>query len=154
MAIERIAHRAAAGARGAALHELVVGLFLHEEPRTGAAALALVEEQREVRAFDGRIHVGVGEDDVGALAAEFQRDAFEVGFGGCLHDQVADLGRPGERHLIDVHVARDGRAGRRTVARQQVDHAGREARFENQFAHAQRRQRRLFGGLHHHGISR
>ena len=44
----------------------------HEQPAAGAAALALVEEQAEVRPFDGRVEVGVGEDDVRALAAQLE----------------------------------------------------------------------------------
>ena len=45
------------------LDELVVDLLLDEQPAAGAAALALVEEQAEVRALDGGVEVGVGEDD-------------------------------------------------------------------------------------------
>ena len=59
-------------------------LVLDEQPAAGTAALALVEEQAEVRAFDGGVEVGVGEDDVGALAAQFQADALEVALGGRL----------------------------------------------------------------------
>ena len=51
--------------------ELVVDLLLDEQPAAGAAALALVEEQAEDGALDGGVEVGVGEDDVRALAAQF-----------------------------------------------------------------------------------
>ena len=78
---------------------------------------------------------------------------FRLVLRGRLHDQVADFGRSGERDFIDIHVARDGRAGRRSVARQHVHHAVREAGFHDQFADAQRGQRRLLGGLHHHCVA-
>ena len=93
------------------------GSCFDEQPRAGTAALALVEEQAEVRAFDGRIHVGVGKDDVGALAAQFQRDALEIGPGRRLHDQLADFGRAGEGDLVDIHVLGDRRAGGFAVSR-------------------------------------
>ena len=52
----------------------VVHLLLHEQPAAGTAALALVEVQAEVGAFDGRFEIGIGEDDVRALAAELERE--------------------------------------------------------------------------------
>ena len=93
------------------------------------------------------VHVGVGEDDVRALAAEFERDALQVRFGGGFHDEVPDLGGTGERDLVDVHVPREGRAGGGAVAGQDVHDAFGEAGFQNQLADAQGRQRRLLGGL-------
>src|SRR5205085_12653781 len=38
-----------------AIDEFIVNLLLHKQPRAGAAALALVEKERKVRAFDGLI---------------------------------------------------------------------------------------------------
>src|SRR5262249_39802825 len=69
--------------------KLVVDLFLDEKPAAGTAALALVEEQAEVSALDGGIDIGIGKDDVGALAAQFEADALEVALGGRLHDDLA-----------------------------------------------------------------
>ena len=54
------------------LHEPVVGAALDEDPRAGAAVLAGVVEDRVRRGGRGLLEVGVGEDDVGALAAEFE----------------------------------------------------------------------------------
>src|SRR5262249_34514972 len=87
--VERAAHLARLGLLHEAVDELVVDLALDEQPAAGAAALALVEEQAEVGALDGLVEVGVGEDDVGALAAQFEADALEVAAGGGLHDQLA-----------------------------------------------------------------
>ncbi len=83
------------------------------------------------------IHIGIGEHDVRALAAQFERDALQVRLRRRLHDQMADFGRTGEGDLVDVHVPRDRGAGGRAVARQHIDHAFREAGFHDQFADAQ-----------------
>jgi hypothetical protein len=50
-----------------------------------------------------RAGVGVVEDDVGALAAEFQRELLQVPGRG-LHDQLADLSGTGEGDLVHVIV--------------------------------------------------
>src|SRR5207249_7250093 len=60
-----------------AIDKLIVHLLLDKQARAGAAALALVEEEGEVRALDGGIQIGIGEDDVGTLAAQLERDALE-----------------------------------------------------------------------------
>ena len=101
--------------------------------------MSLVKEQPHVRAFDGLIHLGVGEDDVRALAAQFQRDALQIRLSGGLHDQMTNFGGTGEGHLIDVHVVRDGGAGRLAKARQNIHHAFGKPGFENQLTDAQRR---------------
>jgi hypothetical protein len=50
----------------------------NEQTRAGAATLALIEEQREECAFNRRVKIGVGEDDVGALTAQLEGDAFQI----------------------------------------------------------------------------
>ena len=95
-------------------HDVVEDLLLDVQARAGVAALAVVEEDRVGRARDRRLQVGVGVDDVGRLAAELQADLLQVA-GGRLDDQLADLGRAGERDLVDVVVGGERRAGvRRT----------------------------------------
>ena len=94
-----------------------------------------------------RLEVGVGEDDVRRLAAELERDLLQVARRG-LHDQLADLGRAGERDLSTSGCAPAPRP-RLAVAGDDVDHARREARFLHQLAEPQRRQRRLLGRLEH-----
>ncbi len=112
----------------------------------------MVEEQPHVRAFDGLIHVGVGKDDVRALAAQFQRDALQIGSSGGLQNEVPHFGGTGEGDFVDVHVVRDSGAGRRPKAGKNVHHAFREAGFHNQLADAQRRQRSLLGGLQNNRV--
>ena len=132
--IERIADSSLSRARCALLHELVIYLFFDEHARAGAATLAMVKEQPHVRALDGLIHVGVGKDDVRALAAQFQRDALQIGFSRRLLDEMPHFGGTGEGNFVDVHVARDSGAGGGAKAGKNIHHACREAGFYNQLA--------------------
>ena len=93
----------------------------------------------------GLVDVGVGVDDVRALAAELERDLLEVAGRG-LDDQLADLGRAGEGDLVDV-VVRGQRRARVAVAGDDVEHAVGQAGLLEQLAEAQRRERRLLGRL-------
>ena len=151
--VEGIADGALLGAGDGFLDEFVVALFFDEEARAGAAALTLIEEECEVGAFDGLVHVGVGENDVGTLAAEFESDALEIGFRGGFHDEVADFGGAGEGDFVDVHVASERGAGGGAVAGKQVDDAIGEAGFLDEFGNAQRGERSLLGGLHDDGAA-
>ena len=60
--------------------------------------------------------------------------------GGVPHDDPADLGRAGERDLVDAGVLDQGIAGRFAVAGHDVDHAGRKSCLERQLAQAQARR--------------
>jgi hypothetical protein len=51
------------------------------------------------RAGNGAVELGVGKYDRRRLAAKFERDLLEVSRRG-LHDQLADLSRAGESHLV------------------------------------------------------
>ena len=74
-----------------AFDDLVVDALVNHEPRSGAAALALVEEDGAGGSGDGFVEIGVREDDCRALAAELESDFLEVSGGG-LDDEAADLG--------------------------------------------------------------
>ena len=54
--------------------ELVVDRLLDDQPGAGRADLAGVQEDRGQREVEGDLEVGVGEHDVGVLAAELERD--------------------------------------------------------------------------------
>ena len=66
------------GDLGDAVDDFVEAILLDEQPRSGDAALAVVEEDRVGGAGDGRVGIGVVEHDVGALAAEFESELLEV----------------------------------------------------------------------------
>ena len=73
------------------LQHLVGDGLLDEQPRAGAADVALVEEDAVDDALDGLVERGVVEDDVGGLAAELEGDLL-VGAGDGAGDRLADLG--------------------------------------------------------------
>ena len=69
-------------------------------------------------------------------------------------DDLADLGRAGEGDLVDVRMADHAVAGGLAQAGDEVEHAGRDARFGDEVGEAQRGQRRLLGGLEDRRCSR
>ena len=76
---------------------------LDQQSGAGRARLAVVEQEPAGDARYRGFEVGVGEDHLRALAAEFQRDLLQVaGRGG--DDLLADLGGTGEGDLVDVGV--------------------------------------------------
>ena len=77
-----------------------------------AAALPLIEEQAEVRPLDGRIDVRIREDDVRALAAEFEAHPLEVALSGRLHDDQNPLraGLAGELQILSTSMCPDSAA--------------------------------------------
>ena len=97
----------------------------------------MIEEDGAGRAGDGRAEIGVGQHDVGRLAAQLQRDLLEIALAGGLDDQAADLGRAGEGDLVDARMGRQRRAGRFAQAGNDVDHARGEARLLDQLAQPQ-----------------
>src|SRR4030095_3578311 len=70
--VEWIAHLLLAGPGKHALDELVVNLRVDEQHRGRGAALALEPEEPEKRALDRGVEIGIGQDDVRALAAQLQ----------------------------------------------------------------------------------
>ena len=126
--------------------------LLDVQPRARAAALAVIEEDGAGRAGNGGVQIGVVENDVGRFAAQFERDLLQIARGG-LHDQLAHFGRAGERDLIDVRMRGQRGAGGFAETRHDIHHAVGNAGFLNQFAQAQRGERRLLGGLQHHGAA-
>ena len=85
-----------------------------------------VEEALAHPVGDGGGQVGVGQDDVGRLAAELEGHPLDRA-GGHLGHPLAGPGRAGEGHHVDVPVGGDGLADDRTEPGHQVEHAGRHA---------------------------
>ena len=76
----------------------------HDDPGARLTRLPLVHQAAEQRAVRGQLQVGVVEDDVRALAAELQRQPFDVARGHP-HDLAPDGRRAGEGDLPHVRVA-------------------------------------------------
>ena len=97
------------------VEEAVEDVGVQEQARAGGAGLALAGE---AHAGDDAVHhpvlVGVGIDDRRALAAQFQRYRHDA-FGRGTHDDLADLGRSGERQFADRRMLRQ--RGRRIPRR-------------------------------------
>ncbi len=151
-AVERVAQLAILASFGKLFDHLVVDRLLNQQPAARAAALALIQEQPEHGPFDGRIEVGVGEDDVRALAAKLESHALER-IGRILHDQLAGRGLTREGNLVDALVAYQRGASRLAEAGDDVDHTRGIACFQCQFAHPQRGERGLLGRLEHDGTA-
>ncbi len=90
--------------------------------RAGAAVLSGVVEEGHGSGRRGGLQVGVGEDDVGTLAAEFEGDPLEVG--GALGPHLFAHGRgPGEHDLGDAGVFDEGVPGDRAVSGEHLEEA-------------------------------
>src|SRR5262249_3772064 len=101
--VERVAELALLGLGRQTVDEFLLNLLLDKKARAGRAALAAVEIDGVKSAVYGLFHVGVGEDDVGALAAQFEGHALERVRSALLND----LGRvdvAGEGDLVDARM--------------------------------------------------
>ena len=107
---------------GHAFDDLIEDRTLDVETRAGAAALSVIEEDGAGRAGDCAIEIGILEDYVWRLAAEFERDLLEVAGRG-VNDELADFGRSGEGDLVDLVVRGERGAGGFSVAGNDVDDA-------------------------------
>ncbi len=115
---------------------------LYQQPRAGGADLALIEGDGTRRRLGSGLQVGrIGEDDVRTLAARLQPDALHVRFTGVDHQLLGYPRGAGEDQRVDVHVQRQRLADGVAVARQDVEHAGRNAGIDRQLGNADGGQR-------------
>lgn len=133
------------------VQQLVLDRLLDQEARARAADLALVEEDAGDDAFDGLVDRGVVEDDVGALAAQFEGDLL-VGAGDLAGDGLADRGRAGERDLVHVLVLDEGGARVPVPGKDVHDTLG-QARLAADVREEQRGERGRLGGLEDHRVA-
>src|ERR1700722_3521818 len=129
-----------------AVDDPVENFLVDEEARAGAAALAVIEEDGAGGAGDGGVEIGVVENDVGGLAAEFERDFFEVAGAG-LDDELADFGGAGEGDFVYVGVRGESGTGGFAETGDDIYYAFGEAGGFDEFAEADRGERSLFGRL-------
>ncbi len=112
-----------------------------------------MQEHRGEREIHRGLEVGVGEDDVGILAAEFQRDPFDRRRGG-RHHPGARGDTAGERHHVHVGVLRQRCAGGGSSAENQIGDAGGQARFLQRPHQKNRGRGRQLTRLEHEGVAR
>ena len=124
--VGRIADLDLPGRRGEQLDDLLVDRALDEDPAARAAVLAAVVEDAVRRLAREPLEVGVGVDDVRALAAELEADLLHV-VRGQPHDLLAGRRLAGEGDLADARMRGDRRAGGAARPGHDVDDAGREA---------------------------
>ena len=126
--------------------------LLHEQARAGAADVTLVEVDAVDDALDRLVERRVVEDDVGGLAAELERQLL-VGAGDGALDRLADVGRAGERDLVDVGVRRRARAPVSPAPVTMLTTPGGSSACRQISAKQQRGQRRRLGRLQHDRVA-
>jgi ParB family chromosome partitioning protein len=126
--------------------EFIVRLALDEDAAARAAILAGVGEDAHRRLRRRFLQVGVGEDDVGRLAAQLEADPFDVARGE-LHDPRADLCRSRERDFSHQRMRDERFAHFAPRARQHLEHARGQAGFVGKLRETKCAQRRGLGGL-------
>jgi hypothetical protein len=135
------------------LDELVVDTFLHVDPRTRTAALAVVEEDTEVDPRDGILDIGILKDDIRTLATQLERDLLQVRPCGGLHDLAADNGATGESNLVYVHVGGERSTGDLAETGENIDDTRWESGLLDELSGIEGTKRGLFGGLEDHGVT-
>ncbi len=126
---------------------------LDQDATARAAVLAGVVEDAVRRGRGSLLEVGVGEHDVGALAAQLERDPLDL-VGGAAHDPLAHLGRPGEADLPHRGVADEPLADDRALARDHREDALRDPGLERELADAEGGHRGQLGRLEHDAVAR
>ena len=133
--------------------ELLGDGLLDHQPRTGRADLAGVEEHRGHRHVEGGRAVGVGEDDVGVLAAQLEGDLLH-GAGRRGHDALAGAEPTGERDEVDARVLAQRGSCVGTVAEDEVGDTGGEPGLVEQPHQVDRGVRRELARLEHERAAR
>jgi hypothetical protein len=103
------------------------------------------------RSASSKTMLGDFEDDARRLASELEAHALEVAGGGA-HDLVADLRAAGERHLVDLAVPGQRRAGV-AKARHDVHHAIGYPDLAQEPPQEESAQRGLLRRLEHHAVA-
>ncbi|MNT35457.1 hypothetical protein D3C72_1714850 [compost metagenome] len=96
--------------------------------------------------------IGIIEHDVRRLAAQLQRHGHQL-FGGGVGNGPAAGGAARERHHAHAGMFDQAAAHRGPQARDHVENAGRQARFQGDAAQSQRGRGRHFGRLEDDGVA-
>ena len=126
---------------------------MHDHAGAGGADLPLVVEVAHRDPRQRRVEVGIREDQLRGLAAEFECHLAELlprqRGDGLAHGRAA-----GEGDLVDALVRCECRAGLGTETGHDVERPVGHARLGEQIGESQRRQRRILGGLDDHRAAR
>jgi hypothetical protein len=110
----------------------------------------------EVHPEDGarrrRVEVGVGHDDQGVLAAEFQGHVLHAGLRGLALDEPSGVGCPDEADPADQGVSDQRLSADRATPRHDGAQIGPE-HLGGELGHSERGQRRLVGSLEDDGVT-
>src|SRR5579862_8182702 len=127
-------------------------VFRHDQARSRDAGLTVVQVTGCDCHRDGSGEIGVVQNDVRRLAAEFQRQALHR-VQGVLRDQFSDLRRTGERDLLNVGTFRQLRPDDLTEAGHEIDNARRQTGFMKSVHQHFRLHRAHLAGLDDNGAS-
>src|SRR5258708_1523371 len=124
--------------------------LLHQQSRTSATNLPLVEPDAVDQPLHGAIQVGIFKNNERRFSAKFERKLF-VALRCSFANGAAHFRRTGEGNLVDVGVLHE-RFACRTVAGNDVDDTSGEPRLLTDLREGESCQRRKFRGLQHDGI--
>ena len=133
--------------------KLVIDPLLNIYPGSGAAALAVVEENTKIDPRNRILNIRIVEDNIRALATKLQGNLFQIRASGRFHDLPANNGRSGESDLVNVHVGREGSTGNLAEAGDDVDDTRWEASFFDELGGVEGAERGLFGGLENDDVA-
>ena len=140
------------GDAGGNFHGALIGGAFHQHPRRRVAALTRIVHHMAHAAFH-RAVIGIGENQVGALAPQFQRDTLQR-FRRRPGNGPARPGGPGEGDHFHIRMRRKLAAHPGPVAVDQVEHARRHTGIMAEFGKQHRGQRRFLGRFQHAGAAR
>src|SRR5215207_3314817 len=148
LGVERVAHLHRCRRGGDGIDDVVVARPRGEDAGLRDARLAVVHDRVRHESGDGRLEVGVVEDDRGRLATELERAALELLTADGTDLATRDTGA-GEGDLVGVGVAHQVLA-HLAVGLHDVEHAGREPGLLRDLGEEVRVERRLRRRLEHH----
>ena len=126
---------------------------MDQRARTRDAGLAGGGEDPRDHALHGLLEIGVVENDIGRLAAEFERDGLDAARRQPVN-MLAGFVAAGECDFRDVLMGDQRLAHFTPEAGDDVHHARRKSRLLEQLAKSERGDRREFRRLPHHGVAR
>ncbi len=76
--IQRVAHSHLTNQVDEAFNEIVIDRALHQQAASAVAAFSHVKTDAKDRGIESRLQIGIGKDDLGILATEFETDLLQI----------------------------------------------------------------------------